>query len=119
MKELVYLKLISGEYVLGEIAHEDENTIVLKKPLSTKFEMMLGGLQMYPYDAFYLNKELEEVIFKKDHIMHEYKGEAIPMELEAKYREFASGIVQAQKPAIDPAPAENNSNFQRLILGDK
>jgi hypothetical protein len=114
-KDLAYIKLISGEYVIGEVAHEDENAIVLKKPLSARFEMMLGGLQMYPYDAFYLNKELEEVIFKKEHIMHIYKGEEIPFELEAKYREFVSGIVQAKTPDLKATP--ENSDLQKLILG--
>ena len=116
MKELAYLKLISGEYVLGEVVHEDESTIVLKKPLSTKFEMMLGGLQMFPYDAFYLNKELEEAIFKKEHIMHEYKKESVPMELEAKYREFASGIIQTQKSPLDPGNGAGPSEEQLAMM---
>ena len=126
-EELAYVKLITGEYVLGKVVHEDENTIVLKKPLSAKFEMMLGGLQMFPYDAFYLNKELEEVIFKKEHILHEYKGSEVPSELEAKYTEFASGIVQPQAQGMGgmagapgmPGGQDMAEEMQKLILGAK
>ena len=97
---IAYIKLISGEYVLGKVEHEDENIIILKKPLGVKFEMMVGGLQMFPYDAFYLNREPEEVIFKKDQILHEYKDEEVPEELQKKYTEFESGIVQQQTPDL-------------------
>jgi len=93
-QELAYVKLISGEYVLGRVEHKDEETIVLKKPLSVNFEMMLGGLQMVPYDAYYLNKEVQEAIFKIEHTLHIHEGSDVPKELEEKYNEFASGIIQ-------------------------
>jgi len=118
MSKLAYIKIISGDYVLGEIVENNENEIKLKKPLATKFEMMLGGLQMYPYDAFYLSKELEEISFKKEHVIHIFEGDDIPFELESKYREFVSGIVKAPAGMNMEAGAENN-DLQRLILGGK
>jgi hypothetical protein len=114
-KDLAYIKLISGEYVIGEVAHNDENTIVLKKPLSTKYEMMVGGLQMFPYDAFYLNRELDEVIFKKDYIMHIHENEDIPEELKGKYNEFASGLIQPQKPDLSAAGASDA--LTKMLMG--
>jgi len=99
-KLLAYIKIISGEYVIGEVRHEDENVITLKKPLSTKFEPTLGGLQIFPYDALYLGKELDEVTFKKEQLLHIHENEDVPSEIAAKYTEYATGIVST-------APANN------------
>jgi len=114
-RELAYVKLISGEYVLGEVDHKDEETIVLKKPLSVNFEMMLGGLQMVPYDAYYLNKELQEVIFKLDHIIHVHEGEDVPKELGEKYNEFVSGIIQPGQAQSGMQEAQAMQMMNQLI----
>jgi hypothetical protein len=91
--ELAYVKVISGEYVLGKVEHQDENTIVLKKPISVIFDPMQGGLGFMPYDAMYLMKEVPEIIFSKDKLIHVFEGDNIPTELKDKYIEFDTGII--------------------------
>jgi hypothetical protein len=104
--ELAYVKIISGEYVLGKVEHQDENTIVLKKPISVIFDPMQGGLGFMPYDAMYLMKETPEIIFNKDQLIHVFEGDNIPVELKDKYVEFDTGIItEAPQGPMGPQPA--------------
>jgi hypothetical protein len=103
---LVFIKLITGGYTIGKVINDTETELELKKPLSVIFEPMMGGLQILPYDAYYLGKEVNELSFKKDQIMHVFEGEDIPLEIEAKFREFESGIVTAPAGSEDQAAAQ-------------
>jgi len=85
-----YLKLITGQYVIGDVKNENEETVILKKPVSLEFNPMAGGLSFIPYDAFYLGKEIEELEIKKSHIMHDFDD--IPKEIADNYVKFKSGI---------------------------
>jgi hypothetical protein len=92
-----YLKLITGQYILGDLENENDNIITLKKPVSIEFNPMAGGLAFIPYDAFYLGKELETVEIKKEHIMHDFSNQ-VPKEITDNYTKYKSGI--------DLAPAQ-------------
>ena len=107
-KNLAYVKMVTGDYVIGEVTHDDETSLTLKKPVSIIFDPMQGGLGFMPYDAMYVMKELEEINIKKDFIIHEFKGDLIPKELEDKYTEFCSGIITTPEQAA----GANNSNTQ-------
>jgi len=98
-KELAYVKMVTGDYVIGEVTHDDEASVTLKKPVSIIFDPMQGGLGFMPYDAMYVMKELEEISIKKEFIIHEFKGDLIPKELEDKYIEFCSGIITPEQAA--------------------
>ena len=101
----VYIKLISGQYVIGDLEFQDEKNMVLKKPVSLDFNPMAGGLGFVPYDAFYLGKEIDKVDFKKEHVMHIF--EDIPEEISNNYVKFKTGI--------DLNASENTSNINELI----
>ena len=96
----IYLKLITGQYVIGDIISENEKEIKIKKPVGIDFNPMAGGLAFVPYDAFYLGQELNEVVFKKDQIMHTFEP---PKEILDNYIKYKSGIMpapSAQKPDL-------------------
>jgi len=97
----VYLKLITGQYVVGDIIEVDEKEIKIKKPVGIDFNPMAGGLAFVPYDAFYLGQELEEVSFKQDQIMHTFEP---PKEILDNYIKYKSGIM--------PAPATQTPDLK-------
>jgi len=102
---LYFIKVITGSYIIGE-GEKTEEGYVLQKPLSVIFEPMMGGLQVIPYDAYYLGKEIDSINVKEDHVMHEFTGDDIPKEIADKYTEFKSGIVQAPANAIPQNEAD-------------
>jgi hypothetical protein len=102
-----YLKLITGQYILGDLANEIDGVITLKKPVSIEFNPMAGGLAFVPYDAFYLGKELENIEIKKEHIMHDFSDQ-IPKEIIDNYIKYKSGI------DLVPAQAGSQLNEDQL-----
>jgi len=108
--ELVFIKLVSNGYVVGKVVDEDDGQVKLKKPLSVVFEPMMGGLQILPYDAFYLGKEMEELSFKTRDIMHVFEGDDIPAEIQGKYIEFETGIVTQTE-----APQPNEDELAKAL----
>ena len=99
--EIVFVKVISGDYVVGKVLESDKDSeLVLYKPLTVRFEAMMGGLQVVPYDAFYIGKELDEVGIKEEHIMHIFVGSEVPEEIKAKWTEISTGIVTEAQPEI-------------------
>ena len=80
--DIILVKIITGDYVLGRALIEND-TITLKKPLNLKFEPMMGGLQVTPYDVYYIGRELDKITFKKSQVLHRFEDFA--QELKDKY----------------------------------
>jgi len=100
MENLVYLKLVTGEYVIGQ-----EIDGKIKKPVSIVFDPMQGGLGFMPYDAVYLMTEVQEISFKDEVIMHKFTGNEIPKEIVDKYREFVTGLVGTPEAGVAQNPS--------------
>lgn len=112
-KNIKLFKIITGEVILGEVT-DKETIYYIKKPVELRFEPMLGGLSFLPYMAVYLGKELDEISIKKDFIVHEFERDDIPVELEAKYREYISGIIT---PTTNPTQNDSTPSIQDLLKG--
>ena len=90
--KVVYLKLINGEHILGELVSKNDTEIIVKKPLSVSVNPMSSGLAMIPYEVIFLGKELETINFKTEHIMHEFEP---VKEMIDEYTRYRTGIVSA------------------------
>lgn len=69
--DIVIIKLINGEVVMGRVKEEDAENIVLTHPMTLMLDPTQGGVGMLPYDAIYTQLEPEEQVFDKAHLMHE------------------------------------------------
>jgi hypothetical protein len=87
--EIKMIKLVNGEVVLGGIKEETDDKIVFSKPMQLMLDPMQGGVGMIPYDAVYIQEELEEFSFDKKHIMHEMK---VHSSFEDAYNKQTTGI---------------------------
>ena len=73
--ELVILKLVSGDVVIGrhDVENSPEGQRRILKPMNLMLDPMQGGVGMIPYDAIYTQEEPKEFTFNKEHIMHYMK----------------------------------------------
>jgi hypothetical protein len=83
------IKLVNGEVVMGELIHDNEEEIKLKRPMLLMLDPMQGGIGMIPYDAIYTQTELEDFAFKHEHIMHPM---AVHSSFEDAYIKQTTGI---------------------------
>jgi len=108
----IYLKLITGQYIIGDLEFEDEKNVVVKKPVGLEFNPMAGGLGFMPYDAMYLGKELEKVDIKKEHIMHKFEP---PKEIMDQYVKFKTGIdLNPEMPSSNNKPELSEDQLAAL-----
>jgi len=89
--ELVILKLVSGDVVMGRYDEENspEGKRRLLKPMNLMLDPMQGGVGMMPYDAVFSQEEPEFMDFKEEHIMHNIK---VHPTFEEAYVKQTSGI---------------------------
>jgi len=89
--EIVILKLVSGDVVMGryDLENSPEGKRRILKPMNLMLDPMQGGVGMMPYDAVFSQKEPEMMDFKEEHIMHEIP---VHSSFEEAYIKQTSGI---------------------------
>lgn len=68
--EIVMIKLVSGEVVMGRKGEETSQELKIEKPMVLMLDPVQGGIGMMPYDIHFSQKELESLTVNKDHILH-------------------------------------------------
>jgi hypothetical protein len=87
--ELVMIKMISGEVVMGRRDVVTNENYTIGKPVTLMFDPMQQGVAMVPMDSLYTGQELPSVTIKAEHVLYELP---IQKEFEEGYIKHTSGI---------------------------
>ena len=69
-KEIVMLKLVTGETVMGKSSCSVDGNVTIERPFILMLDPMQGGIGMMPYDIHFTEKEIPEITIREEHILH-------------------------------------------------
>jgi hypothetical protein len=87
--ELIMLKLVNGEVVMGKNLDETDTHYFIGKPVVLMMDPIQQGIGMIPLDIMYTGKEVETQIIEKHFVMYELP---VQKEFEEGYIKQTSGI---------------------------